>query len=337
MEENKTLQLQLDTHYETLLLLASTPVDDTYKTEMINELNSLGFEGPSIYAKHFRIIEQYFATFEQYRVESAATKILSIKEGVFIGLYCQILYRNPEWYTTFDTVPDGIIKKEVTKAFEYITDSKEDPITVLESLDLPPQSNWHTMLLLEKPREQLTLLMKAITDNIPAYEKAKEKINNQLDPLLQRFNDVVEGKYSIWPLELTKQLDSKPTIIPTLANPVSVSTFVENVYYVGLLVEKIFSGPNGDLPKEDLPIYSKCFSDKSKIEILLCLKDTSLYGLEIANLVGLTPATVSHHMNTLTTLGLVLIEKRDGKIYYRLSKTGVQRFTSSIEKLFLNK
>ena len=329
------MQLHLDTYYETLLLLALTPVKENYKTEIVEELNSQGFEGDYIDTRYFSIVEQYYATFEQYRIESPATKILSNADPLCVGLYHHILYTNPEWYTALDTLPDKVIKERVTRAFQHVTDSKEEPITVLESLASPPNTNWYIMLLLEKPREQLSLIITAITENIPAFEKAKKKIINQLHPLLRRFDDIVEGKYNVWPLELTKQLDSNPTIIPSLANPLMVSTIVENVYYVGLLVEKIFAGPGGNLPLEDMPIYGKCFSDKSKIEILMCLKDNSLYGLEIANKIGLTPATVSHHMNTLATIGLVLVEKRDGKIYYRLSKAGITRFTSTIEKLFL--
>jgi Predicted transcriptional regulators len=329
------LQLHLDTYYETLLLLVLSPLDENYKTEIVEELNSLGFEGDYIYTRYFSIVEQYYATFEQYRIESPATKILSNEDPLCVVLYHHILYKNPEWHTALDTFSDEVIKGEVTRAFQILTDSQEDPITVLESLELSPHSKWYIMLLLQKPREQLTLIIAAITENIPAFEKAKKKITNQLHPLLQRFNDIVEAKYNAWPLELAKQLNSNPTIIPTLANPLMVYTSVENVYYVGLLVEKIFKGPDGNLPLEDMPIYGKCFSDRSKIEILMCLKDNDLYGLEIANKIGLTPATVSHHMNTLATIGLVLIEKRDGKIYYRLSKAGIKRFTSTIEKLFL--
>ena len=78
----------------------------------------------------------------------------------------------------------------------------------------------------------------------------------------------------------------------------------------------------------------KLLGDKSKMDILLFIKDKPAYGSEIAKHFSLTTATVSHHMNKLLQLRLVQADLRDGKVYYQASKEMLQEFFEHAKQMF---
>lgn len=77
----------------------------------------------------------------------------------------------------------------------------------------------------------------------------------------------------------------------------------------------------------------KALSDKSKLEIIKALKTSSLYGSQIADMLGLTNATVSYHMSTLATLDIVILEKDNNRVYYCLNHKKLKDYFSLLEKL----
>lgn len=85
---------------------------------------------------------------------------------------------------------------------------------------------------------------------------------------------------------------------------------------------------------EIVPIC-KALGDKSKMDILLFIKDKAAYGSEIAKQFSLTTATVSHHMNKMLQLRLVQADLRDGKVYYRANKEMLQEFLEHTKQMLL--
>ncbi|MNJ65876.1 Bacterial regulatory protein, arsR family [compost metagenome] len=64
------------------------------------------------------------------------------------------------------------------------------------------------------------------------------------------------------------------------------------------------------------------------------LKEKPKYNLEIAEQLGLTAATTSHHMNVLLACKLVSIDKKNGKVYYHVDQEQLRQFIHELE-LFL--
>lgn len=60
----------------------------------------------------------------------------------------------------------------------------------------------------------------------------------------------------------------------------------------------------------------KLISEKNRFEILSQIKNAPAFGNEIANRLGLTTATVSHHMNLLLTNNLVNYKQEGTRLYY---------------------
>jgi arsenate reductase/ArsR family transcriptional regulator len=69
----------------------------------------------------------------------------------------------------------------------------------------------------------------------------------------------------------------------------------------------------------DILAVTKALSDESRLRALMAVKDGELCLCQIIPVLGLSPATVSKHMDTLERAGLVQ-RRREGKWrYYRLA------------------
>lgn len=79
----------------------------------------------------------------------------------------------------------------------------------------------------------------------------------------------------------------------------------------------------------------KSISDKSRLEILKILKGGECNGQDIAERLGLAPATISHHMNLLLIEGIVTATKRGTSIYYTLNVSSLRRFIQELEHYLL--
>ena len=62
----------------------------------------------------------------------------------------------------------------------------------------------------------------------------------------------------------------------------------------------------------------KVLADGQRREILRLLKNAEMNVTEISEHLGLTTATVSHHLSKLSAVELVLKNRKKQKIYYRL-------------------
>lgn len=79
----------------------------------------------------------------------------------------------------------------------------------------------------------------------------------------------------------------------------------------------------------------KSISDTRRLDILKALKNNSMYGQEIADLLSLSPATVSHHMNYLVSDGFVTVDKQGTRVSYSLSKGEIDSFLQNLRGTLL--
>lgn len=80
----------------------------------------------------------------------------------------------------------------------------------------------------------------------------------------------------------------------------------------------------------------KMLSDKTRYKILVLLKEKkNLSGIEIAEHMGLSASTVSHHMSQLKNSGLVHEEPAGNTKYYSINEHGIKNCIQNLEKTFL--
>lgn len=103
--------------------------------------------------------------------------------------------------------------------------------------------------------------------------------------------------------------------------------------YTGILFSEDFNLNLRWFDKTEINSYLKLLSDKSKMDILLYIKDKSAYGQELATRFNLTTATISHHMSALHGSGFINLERENNRVYYSLDKENIIRFLDNVKHM----
>jgi biotin operon repressor len=78
------------------------------------------------------------------------------------------------------------------------------------------------------------------------------------------------------------------------------------------------SSPPGD--SQELAARCAALADESRLRLVALLARRPHFGEELAELLGLKPATISHHLRRLREVGLVRAEKQSPYVLYRLHR-----------------
>ena len=75
----------------------------------------------------------------------------------------------------------------------------------------------------------------------------------------------------------------------------------------------------------------RLISEKNKFEILSLTKEAPAYGSVLAQHLGLTTATISHHTNELYEAHLLNLEKKGNRIYYSTNEEMLRKLIRYLE------
>ncbi len=89
------------------------------------------------------------------------------------------------------------------------------------------------------------------------------------------------------------------------------------------------------LDEDKVLLMLKLLADKSKFEILSATVDQPAYGAQLASMLGLTTATISHHTSALLDQNLLTLDKVDTKVYYRANPDMIRALINYVKKELL--
>ncbi|NFT70856.1 winged helix-turn-helix transcriptional regulator [Clostridium botulinum] len=309
------------------------------------ELNNNGVNGELFLKKNFKIIDKYIKTFDKYKVinENELMFFDEDDESIFM-LIAFVLINNKELIYSLDNITDDQFKSIILDVYNEISEEERtidsistlnNTIEFLKELDLKENTKWKLMIILNEPKKYYKSLIKIIENNKIAYNQACKAIEKPLSKLISNYIKYVNSDKCEVLNNIIKNNDSNIIIISTLTFGTSLFEF-KNTYFMGLLYEiickeYIYSMGN----KGELVLKLKALSDKSKLEIISLLKAGPKYSLEIAEALKLTPATVSYHMGSLLECSMVVVEKKQGKVYYHLNKIGLKNFIDELNNTLL--
>jgi len=345
------INTQLEPSFEILglLLMHHHPkfLELSYFTEQAAEL---GVNAEELYKKHGPLLKRYVAEFEKKLVlEEGDSAFFEDEDATFL-IFLQVLFAEvPHWIDRVEGIPEAEIHSTLLEGIEEwlsieVTQGApvNEIIAALEQSGLSANVCWKVMLLLQKPKQHIQRLAQIIRRNTPAYQSAIKAIEKPLQRRLAQFvklqQEMPERKSRQRIMEIAGQLEELPIIravTPTLIHPM-LEIMTEGTRYVGLFIDDVYqmlenlqkarSGNN--------PVF-KALGDSSKFDILLSLNHTPKYNLELAEHLGLTAATISHHMQSLLLHGLVSVEKRDGRVYYTLQRDTLKSAITQLSRIFL--
>lgn len=345
---------ELDPIFETMTLLFVSYNFDMVKKDLIHVLTQALGDGESFYDKHFQSYEKYINQFQKNRIfgEKDSFFFQDASLDFFIAL-SMLFVEEKDLINNINLMSDEQLMELLFKYSDDIFEqtlpeySKQALADFMEpknltlfinSLEMSEGEKWKIHLILHNPKEYFSEFAKLIRENIPAYEAAVNSVKGDLNKSLSQFSSLFSDgekaneyfkQHNIGDIELNK-------LIPSLANTHSVLV-VRYTCYFGLLADKVFELLGRQSGGKDyLLTVLKALSDKSKFDILLSLKESPKYATELATEMGLTSATVSHHMGALLAAKLVYVEKANGKYYYHVDLASMNEFLLQLKQAFIN-
>lgn len=75
----------------------------------------------------------------------------------------------------------------------------------------------------------------------------------------------------------------------------------------------------------------KILSDEKRIHIIRLLQQSPLYGYELAQRLDLSSSTVSHHLSSLASIGLVRASRKENRVYYEVQSQEIEKLLEQIK------
>lgn len=330
-------------YIETFGLLGEIEDLDLQKQYIIQECNAFGIQGDMFYDRYCKIYIDYTRAFNKHKKNISNSLFKSNFKSqvpIIVGI---LLINNNKHYSTFEGLTDETLRDQALKLFKDklgvdITNinynSLDDLFSLLDISTLDEHDKWELMKLMRRPIDYLQEINAIISDNIPAYEKAIGAVKDRLKPYITRYQQCVKDK-KVGNFTLEGVLGDFE-IRPSLAMPFAIS-FLGSESIFGLLTPYLAKNTGNDLYADNQELIKalKAIGDKSRLEILMRIKYKPQYNLQIAKDMGLTPATMSHHISVLVTNQMVKIDKQEGKIYYSIDNEAVMKLIGKLQEILL--
>ena len=110
-------------------------------------------------------------------------------------------------------------------------------------------------------------------------------------------------------------------------------TFVDFVF-AGVLCTPLKQVTQKPFDSDSFCRALRVMSDPSKLQILRICSEDRVYGIRLAESLGLTTATVSHHMSQLAEQGLVVTEREANRVYYRTDREALEKIAADFLRIF---
>lgn len=324
--------------YETLGLIYLSRHFDGSLDETVDSLDSLGISGKDFCRDQMGWLKSYVASFSKKYVPGPDDDFFFEEEPDTFMLFSAVFAEHPEIQSSSDTLTDEEILDILGPLI--VAEEKLNPgnlntaagrFDFVGSLDADPSFKWKVLSILNEPRRYLKSISDICVRNLPALNYALSQNKKTVESLIAQCPDNVNPAFE----KTIKAMSGDATLYVSLAAPL-LEWFICSKGFYGILVDKAFHYDDRQAHSKDtLIMLMKALSDKSKFEILSSLKASPKYNLEIAEELGLTPATMSHHMGILLSNHLVSVIKRDGKVYYHMEQETIKEAIELMEQFFL--
>jgi len=344
------IKQKLDPIFETYSLLFLAHQSEQYFHLIEHSLNNLGLQGEEIVKSNlFTILRRYLDAFVKHWVApDESTIFYKLKEEnsmiVLLDFVSDVSKAMESPMRFFINSDENYVIEKLISSFVRITTGKvvegaSDFDTLLKYImhsEIEDSTKWMFVSLAKNPKAFFNEIILAVQANLSAFERAVEQVKPELDILLHEFairltEDKKANVFKKFKINISPCDDL--IVYPTLA--VCGSSLYYHNFYYGLFYDQLLLGNDvSSSNKNSLLMKTKALSDKSKLEILLSLREKPKYSLELAEAMSLSPSTTSHHMNLLVLSGLVTIKKAGGKSYYHLNEEGIRKLKSDLDFYF---
>lgn len=211
----------------------------------------------------------------------------------------------------------------------------------LEGFELSPGDKWELYRSLRDYEEALAELERLLT---PVAERMEE--------LLERHRETLEQTADYWRdyFQDHSFQDFKTDMLGVQREPEPEGELERVVWFwwmgfgqihcyqssgrealnIGVLVRRNNMPKSIGYVQGNVQNILKLLGDKSKFDLLRRMTGRRCYGLELANEMGLTTGTISKHLNSLFSSGLLTVQRVNNRVYYQTDEAAVRRFLEQL-------
>lgn len=211
---------------------------------------------------------------------------------------------------------------------------------------------------LNLPNKHQLLLINFYNDGEVIFQELMEEVNRVAHVIASKF-DIIKDDID----KFYKKLKQMSNLTEQINNLLGSTLFLDDDYslhimifsynqmtinnydnaryhvYLGYLLFKIMEIKETNIYEEKhLLNMLKAISDPTRFKILKLLKEKNMYNQEIAKEIGLTTATLTHHLEVLLNEGIIGVEinqEDKRRIYYYVRPKALKIITSTMERILL--
>lgn len=330
-----SISRQLDMPYEAMSLFKKFLTGEGFspvwnqkvkiKTKLEEILKKHSHQLMELKEKHQKLLEIMFRKDEKMEISTEVAMVLSMREED------ENLQKSTfAWLISVREDPSFSQEEENRK----ITDLEYHRI--LERLDIEKEEKWNLLLLydhfsfyMEQFKELLTACITLLEEDLEELEKIVEEFYEDWEIILNR-EDAMEYIEEKFPLSMRNWEEDGVVIQPCIFAGNSI-VWIEKWAFLGILFDSSYKSKKKLLSGEEVSRYLKVLGDYSKFKIVKALMKKAMYGKELSELLGLTPATISYHMSELGNAGIIkYIQGENKRIYYHVNQDLLDKIAEGV-------
>lgn len=231
-------------------------------------------------------------------------------------------------YSLIINEENQVDSNEIMKRAEEICLNKKDILSFIKELSIDPGLKWNLFLIVEDPALYMQKYVDLMIKIYPIFEEFYKPLTKKVKDYGQYLENYLNKNgaesledltYSLFNLSMIKGEIVHLLVSITFAYSISLMPKEgESVIVFGLKIEealKQIEEINENKTYERVQIF-KNLGDKTRYEVLkrIALGETSIK--EIANVLGVSSATISYHINNLLTSKAIKLDRTDNKFGY---------------------
>ena len=225
--------------------------------------------------------------------------------------------------------------EEVKKEVEEIYKIDQEILKLVKDLDINKDLKWNIFCFIDDPESYRDDYIDIMKKFLPIFEELYiDKVH-----ILDEFNSYIEENLNNKGLNFIKNKTRNMINYDPYKKIYITTSYVhcygirirttEDSLYIGLGKDfentiELMAGRDTNIKEKNIGVF-KNLSDNTRFEIIKLLgEDKQYFNKEIAEILGITGATVSYHMNYLMSAGIIRLDKKEKRNVYTLNKDTIR-------------
>lgn len=215
----------------------------------------------------------------------------------------------------------------------------------IQNTSIPESEKWKLTYLyvdIENTKNRFISLMKQFYEfyfktDLPYFlKKQQENIDYLKGKQIFSTREKVGEAFPVIPSYVIENKAMKLILSPSyFYDTSSLSSDSEQSFIYHYGINEYDSNTKNKMSQDDVLDAIKIVADEKRIRIIMLLNKAPRYGYELAQTLSLSNSTISHHLSTLHSIGIVYSMRIENKVYYQLNKDKLKELMETLTKSLL--